>query len=156
MRQPAVQPHLRVHCRQGRLGRRGVGRPHQEVQHLRHELAERHGGDWIGLLKIDLASKKTLPPWTLHVRSTVFEFSECMLKGMKSSNNGCFGETGASDHCVGRVLPFTYTITHGCRPPVELLQHPAAGMNPLSGKTFVKSESKAKQSTYSARKIILH
>ena len=48
--QPVVQPRLRVHCRQGRLGRRGVGRPHQEVQHLRHELAERHRAVWISLV----------------------------------------------------------------------------------------------------------
>ena len=45
-RQPVVQPRLCVHRRQGRLGRHGV----QEVQRVRHELAERHGADWIGLV----------------------------------------------------------------------------------------------------------
>ena len=35
-RQPVVQPRLRVHHRQGRLGRHGVGGPHQEVQRVRH------------------------------------------------------------------------------------------------------------------------
>ena len=29
-----VQPHLDVHHRQGRLGRHGVGHPHQELQHV--------------------------------------------------------------------------------------------------------------------------
>ena len=46
-RQPVVQPHLQVHHGQGRLGRHGV----QEVQRVRHELAERHGADWIGLIQ---------------------------------------------------------------------------------------------------------
>ena len=45
-RQPVVQPRLRHHRLQGCLGRHGV----QEVQRVRHELAERHGADWIGLV----------------------------------------------------------------------------------------------------------
>ena len=45
-RQPVVQPHLQVHHGQGRLGRHGV----KEVQRVQHELAERHGDDWIGLV----------------------------------------------------------------------------------------------------------
>ena len=46
-RQPVVQPHLQVHHGQGRLGRHGV----QEVQRVRHEVAERHGADCTALLK---------------------------------------------------------------------------------------------------------
>ena len=46
--QPVVQPHLDVYHRQGRLGRHGVGHPHQDLQHVR---AEHLGADWIGLVK---------------------------------------------------------------------------------------------------------
>ena len=49
-RQPVVQPRLHVHPHQGRLGCHGV----QEVQRVRHELAERHGADWIGLVLSDV------------------------------------------------------------------------------------------------------
>ena len=56
-RQPVVQPRLRVHRRQGRLGRHGV----QEVQRVRHELAERHRADWIGLVEtVSLRLRKEL------------------------------------------------------------------------------------------------
>ena len=40
-RQPVVQPCLRVHHRQGRLGRRGVGHPHQEVHLCLHQNHDR-------------------------------------------------------------------------------------------------------------------
>ena len=45
-RQPVVQPHLQVHHGQGHLGRHGV----QEVQRVRHEVAERHGADCTALV----------------------------------------------------------------------------------------------------------
>ena len=45
--QPVVQPHLDVYHRQGRLGRHGVGHPHQELQHMR---AERPGAVWASLI----------------------------------------------------------------------------------------------------------
>ena len=48
-RQPVVQPHFQVHHGQGRLGHHGL----QEVQRVRHELAERHGADCTALLNVD-------------------------------------------------------------------------------------------------------
>ena len=52
-RQPVVQPHLQVHHGQGHLGRHGV----QEVQRVRHEVAERHGADFTALDKtVDLTT----------------------------------------------------------------------------------------------------
>ena len=44
--QPVVQPHLDVNHRQGRLGRRGVGHPHQELQ----QVEERHEAVWASLV----------------------------------------------------------------------------------------------------------
>ena len=54
--QPVVQPHLDVHHRQGRLGCRGVGHPHQELQHVR---AERHGAVWASLVVTTTLVQKT-------------------------------------------------------------------------------------------------
>ena len=67
-RQPVVQPHLQVHHGQGRLGRHGV----QEVQRVRHEVAERHGADCAALeitLFSALSQSKCGAPrllWRLH------------------------------------------------------------------------------------------
>ena len=54
-RQPVVQPHLQVHHGQGRLGRHGV----QEVQRVRHEVAERHVADCTALVVTNCTDVKS-------------------------------------------------------------------------------------------------
>ena len=109
LRQPVFQPCLRDHRRQGRLGSRGVGRCHQELQRVM-ELEERHCAVWITLVKTEWMKQPPL------ARTQYFGRTMCFSQNTKTGEN----QNTETETCFGLTTSFWSCFCHKFKPQIEL------------------------------------